>query len=150
MKNKKLQIIIITLSLELLIVSLTQNAIVRGFNNVIEAQSSAELFFMGATAILGGGLFEWIIWLANPLSLFAMIDLWKGKKSAINKCYIALVLAISFAFWNSILGSESGSMATIISLQLGYYLWVLSIVVLTIGTFLCAKVKNSSTHTIQL
>lgn len=115
----------------------------REFHNVKESQSSLGFFFMGATAIMGGGFLEWIIWLANPLCLFAMMDLWKGKERSVIKCSIALVLAISFSFWNEILGSESGSMATIVSLQAGYYLWVASITVLTIGTFWYFKIFNA-------
>ncbi|KGO88140.1 hypothetical protein Q765_03575 [Flavobacterium rivuli WB 3.3-2 = DSM 21788] len=135
MKNKKYQLTIIILSLIFFAIALTQNAITREFCDIREQQSSLDFFFMGSTAILGGGLLEWIIWLANPICLFAMLDLWKGKERAIIKCGIALTLAISFAFWKNILGSESGSMATVVSLQTGYYLWVMSIIVLTAGTF---------------
>jgi len=130
----------------MLIISLTQDVIIREFQNKQEPQSSLEYFFMGSTAIMGGGLFEWVIWLANPLCLWAIIDLWKGKERAVIKCAIALVLAISFAFWKNILGSESGSMATIVSLEAGYYLWVLSITVLTAGTFWYFKIRKHTTQ----
>jgi len=43
-------------------------------------------------------------------------------------------LALIFSTWNEILGAESGSMGKIVSLEVGYYLWLTSIVVLTIGT----------------
>lgn len=45
-----------------------------------------------------------------------------------------MVLALMFSTWNEILGAESGSMGKIISLEVGYYLWLTSIGVLTIGT----------------
>jgi len=146
MKNKKYQLTIIILSLIFLAIALTQNAIIKDFNDIREPQSSLDFFLMGSTAILGGGLLEWIIWLANPLCLLAMIDLWKGKERAIIKCGIALTFAISFAFWKNILGSESGSIATVVSLQAGYYLWVMSIIVLTAGTFWYFKTGKSVTQ----
>ena len=83
------------------------------------------------------GLLEQIIWMANPLSLFALVHFIKNNdKKAVISSFSACCLAISFSFWNEILGAESGAMATIISLELGYYLWVSSILVLTIGIFI--------------
>nr|WP_294788192.1 hypothetical protein [uncultured Flavobacterium sp.] len=127
---------IIILSLLLFGASLTQNAITFNYNNEIKTASSFDYLFMGSIAFLGGGLFEEIIWLANPLSLFALIHLIKNNdKKAVVSSFLASCLAISFSFWNEILGAESGTMAKIISLDLGYFLWLSSILVLTIGIF---------------
>ncbi len=133
---KHIKVITIVVSLLVLGISLTQNVLVFSFNNEIKTAASFDYFFMGAIALMGGGTLEQIIWLANPLSLIAIRHLVKNDGKAVWYSLIALSLAISFFFWNEILGSESGSMAKIISLEPGYYLWVLSILLLTIGIFI--------------
>lgn len=132
MSNKTIKFIIIAVSVLVLAISLTQNAVVIDHNG-IKPQSSLAYFFMGSMAVLGGGVFEWFIWLANVLCLMAIISLMKDNRNALIRGAIALVLAISFRFWKEELGSESGAMAKIISFEAGYYLWVLSIFVLNVG-----------------
>ena len=144
MDFKKIKIITIVLSLVLFGISLTQNAIVKNYNDEISSVSSLEFFFMGSTAFIGGGLLEQIIWLANPLSLFAIIYLFKDNRKTIILSLIASVLAVSFSFWSEILGAESGSMAKIVSLESGYYLWLSSIFTLTIGILIYYKVSLKS------
>lgn len=139
MNSKKTKILITVVSIIVLIFSLTQNAIKVNFNDEIKMMPSLDYFLMGAIAFLGGGLFEEIIWLANPLSLFAIILLFKNNKDAVLLSLLALGLSVSFFFWKEILGSESGSRAKIISFELGYYLWVLSIFILTISVFIYFK-----------
>lgn len=137
MDSKKNKLLIIILSLLLFGASLTQNAISFDYNNEIKVASSIDYFFMGSIAFLGGGLLEQIIWMANPLSLFALVHFIKNNdKKVVLSSLSACCLAISFSFWNEILGAESGAMASIISLELGYYLWLSSILVLTIGIFI--------------
>jgi len=137
MDSKKNKLLIIILSLLLFGASLTKNAITFNYNNEIKTASSIDYLFMGSMAFLGGGLCEQIIWMANPLGLFALIHLIKNNdKKAVVSSFIACCLAISFSFWNDILGAESGTMANIISLELGYYLWLSSILILTIGIFI--------------
>jgi hypothetical protein len=144
MKSKNIKIITIVLSLLIFGISLSQNAVIVNYDE-IKAVSSLEYFFMGSTAFIGGGLLEQIIWLANPLCFFAIRFLIKNDDRAITLSVIALVLAISFSFWNEILGAESGAMAKIISLELGYYLWVLSILILTIGILINYKATLKET-----
>lgn len=133
MYSKKIKFIIIGLSLLLLLLSLFQNAVIVNYAEKIRIDASIDYFFAGGIAFIGGGLFEEIIWLANPLSLFAIVYFWKNNDKAVSLSLLASALAISFSFWNEILGAESGAKAKIISLELGYYLWLSSILVLTIG-----------------
>ncbi|MFV8346902.1 hypothetical protein [Flavobacterium sp. ZB4P13] len=141
MKLKTIKILTITLSLIIFIISLTQNAIIIDYIE-IKPVSSLTYFLIGSTAFIGGALLEQIIWLANPLSLLSIVLLLNNKPIAIKFSLIALALSISFSTWSEILGDESGSMAKIISLELGYYLWVLSITILSIGTFTYFKMKK--------
>ncbi|KRD11734.1 hypothetical protein ASE21_08530 [Flavobacterium sp. Root901] len=145
MNFKQIRISTITLSLLIFGISLSQNAVTINFGGKIRVVSSLEYFFMGSTALLGGGLLEQIIWMANPLCLFVIIYFIKNNKNAVLLSLIASCLAISFSFWEEILGAESGSMAEIVSLELGYYLWVLSILILTIGNIIYYKVLFKTT-----
>lgn len=140
MSSKNIKIITIVLSLGIFILSLFQNAVITNFNNEVKTAASWEYLLMGAISFVGGGLLEEIIWLANPLCLLAIIFLINNKNTAIGLSLAALFLAASFASWNEILASESGSTAKIVSLELGYYLWVLSILILVIGILVNNKV----------
>jgi hypothetical protein len=136
MESERIKSITINISLILFFISLTQNAVKIYYHGECLYSSSISYLLSGGIAFFGGGLLEQIIWFANPLSLIAIIMLQRNDRKAIVLSCIALLLAISFSFWTEILGSESGSQAKILSLELGYFLWVASIITLTIGTFL--------------
>lgn len=99
---------------------------------------------MGGLAILGGGLLEWIIWLANPLYFLAIIFLFKSNKTSIKFSVAATILALSFTTWKEILAAENGRTATVESLNLGYWLWVLSLTILSIGTIYYFRLLNNN------
>ncbi|MBP9793392.1 MAG: hypothetical protein KBC56_05270 [Flavobacterium sp.] len=136
--------IVIVSSLILFIISLTQVAIIIKFHEITKIPS-INYFLMGSTAILGGGIAEWIIWLANPLSLLSMVLFIVDKKTSLKTSLTALILSISFLSWREIIGAESGSMAKIISFESGYYLWLLSIMTLALGIFSYFLFKKDST-----
>lgn len=140
MKHNKIRIIAITISLSLFLFSLTQNTVTISALKT-ETISSLDYFFTGITAILDGDFMDWLVWLANPLCVISMILLIKKNKTAKTTSSIALLLALSFSAWRTI-RNENGSTSVIISLELGYYLWILSILSLTIGTFYYFKTKK--------
>ncbi|HNP32992.1 MAG TPA: hypothetical protein PKN96_06840 [Flavobacterium sp.] len=142
MKLNIIKYFTIASSLTVLVISLTKNAVTIDYQGVKHVPS-LNYFLMGGTAFLGGGLFEEIIWLANPLCLVAIFLLIYNNKSAKLFSIIALVLAASFSTWKELLGAESGAMAEIIAFESGYFLWVLSIVILTTGTFLYFKIGGA-------
>ncbi|MEO8532223.1 MAG: hypothetical protein ABI441_00665 [Flavobacterium sp.] len=141
MDVKKIKNRSILLSFGIFILALTQNAISINYQNQVRYDSAIDYFRIGSIAALGGGLDEQIVWFANPLAFFAMIlfaiNYRITKILSLFLSLLSLVLAVSFFFWKEILAAESGSMAKIISFGLGYYLWVLSILILTIGIFIC-------------
>ncbi|WP_286970528.1 hypothetical protein [Flavobacterium sp. UBA4854] len=141
MDSKQIKFLTIAISLLLLFISLTQDAIVVNYSGEVRNDSALGYFLIGAIAFLGGGLFEEIIWLANPLCLLAIIYFLKNNEKAVLLSLIASGLTISFAFWSEILGAESGAMAKIVSFGLGYYLWASSILVLTTGILLNYKMS---------
>ena len=95
--------------------------------------NGVEAFFMGATAILGGGLLEWLTWLANPLFFLSIVLKRRQKKNAILIGWVATFVALSFSFWTEVLAAESGRTAPIENKGVGYFLWVVSMVVWTLG-----------------
>lgn len=142
MTEKNIKIFTITSFTVIFLISLTQNAIVviKDFHN--ENVSSINLFLSGAFGWILGGLLESIIWLANPFAFLTIIFLRKNNRKAMFTVSASLFLAICFSFWNEILQSGSGRNDAIAHLDKGYYLWLLSIIVLAIGTFLYFKKVN--------
>lgn len=141
MKLRVIKVITIIASLTVFCISLTKNAVTIDYLG-IKTVPSLDYFLMGSIAFIGGGALEQVIWLANPLSLVSIFLLLMNKRSAFKWCLSALIIAVSFSSWNEILGNEGGSSAKIISLELGYYLWVLSILILTMGTYAYFRVES--------
>jgi hypothetical protein len=141
MKLKAIKILTIIISLAVFFISLTKNTVTINYIG-IKTVPSLDYFLMGSIAFLGGGTLEQIIWFANPLSLISIYLLAVNRKSAIKVSLSALFLAVSFSSWKEILGAESGTPAKIISLEMGYFLWILSIAILTIGTFIYFKIAD--------
>ena len=94
---------------------------------------------MGSIALLGGGNFEWLIWLANPLCFIAILCLMFDKKSALYFASVSIVLSLSFLSSNTILAAESGARGEVLSIKSGYYIWLSSIVIFTIGIYFYFK-----------
>ena len=133
-KINKIKTYVSLISLTVFIISLTQTALTYNDFDGQKIHSSLSLLFMGGLAILGGGLLEWFIWLANPLYILALIFFFKSNKTSRMVSIVATFLALSFTTWKEILAAENGRTATIESLSLGYWLWVLSLTILSIGT----------------
>ena len=134
MEKSIFKTLLIILSLSIFFISLTLNAFTYDYQGV-KTMSSISCFLMGSTAILGGGLLEWIVWLANPLCLISIFCLIMDKPIAQKINITSVILAMSFYSWNSILAAESGTSGKILSVKSGYFIWLASIIILTVGTF---------------
>ena len=122
------------ISLIVFMISLTQPAFFIDRKNDPEAYSnSLFLFLLGWMSFLGGGLIPFIIWLANPLYFAAIILSTKNKKLSFLFSLAALLLALFFSLLNTILTSESGAESVITDRGLGFWLWFLSFIILSIG-----------------
>ena len=134
-KSPKIYVIV---SLVIFTVSLTQTAISSSeFED--KTLSGIATLVMGGLSVLGGGILEWLIWLANPLYFFSLYLFLKSKNKAKIYSLLSTTIALSFVTWNKILVAESGKLGNIDSLGLGYWLWVSSLAILTIGIFLLEK-----------
>lgn len=117
----------------------------------IETPKSYALLLGGAFAFLGGGLFESMVWSANPIAAFAVIRFFIESRSTLDagpsseraipktKPYsywlsaLAAGIALSFSLWNEVLAAESGSLGKILALHTGYWLWAGGFTLLSLG-----------------
>lgn len=132
--SRKGKLYLITASGLFFLASLTQVALSSN-DSEDKALSGFVIFLFGATAILGGGLLEWLIWLANPLYFMSIYMLVKGNNMAKITSILSTFVALSFSTWDNILVSTSGRMGKIDTLGAGYWLWVISLALLAIGVF---------------
>ena len=94
-------------------------------DNKLHITKGFEAFIMGSMAALGGGMFEWIVWMANPFFFFSIILLNEGKKIfAFFSSLTAILLGILFTQLQDVLVSESGQTEEIQSRGAGYYIWL--------------------------
>lgn len=146
--QKKSRVGVVLLPAFLFCLSLTQDAYFYEYQGK-QTSSSISAFLMGSIAILGGGVLEWFIWLANPIALVSCIRFLKEtslqirvepvlcvpmpnpKPSSHWLSLSAAAIAWSFSSWNEILAAESGSTGQILSFKCGYWLWVWSITTLS-------------------
>lgn len=148
--QKSIRLAVILVPLVFFISSLFFNSFSNQYIQV-ESPKSYMLLLMGGTAFMGGGLFETLIWAANPIALFAMIRFLKehSTRAQIDPILDKLVpklkftsgwlsvlaagIALSFSLWKEVLAAESGSMGKILSFHPGYWLWASSLGLFTIG-----------------
>lgn len=146
MKSIQIQTLTITLSVIVFIISLTQYVVTID-HEIIESISSWQYLTIGSVAIFGGGFLEWLIWLANPLYIISIILFIKHYKLSMITAFLASFLAVLFFTWEEIRVDEKGVSAKIIHFELGYYLWVSSILILTTGIFIYFKHRRHKKKT---
>jgi hypothetical protein len=96
-------------------------------------------------------LFGWLgpldgifAWYANPLLFLAWNNFRRGKTvAALQKAVGSAVLASTFLFHKTILIDEGGGGATIVSRDLGYWLWLASPIALLLACTLSLKPSHS-------
>jgi len=126
----------ILLSIILLISSLTMPAffVDRGGTQPNEV-GSLGIFLIGWMGPLGGAIIPFLFWCANPIYLFSVcLFLNRNRKQAVFISLVPCVIALVFLQMDKIMISESGSESPITSLGPGYFLWLSSFLVLSIGT----------------
>jgi hypothetical protein len=138
---------IVIISLTIFVFSLTQTALLCNDFNGARTYSSISMFLMGAICLLGGGLLEWIVWLANPIYFISIMFFLRANSKAKLFSIISSVLAFSFLFWKELLAAENGRTASIETFKLGYYLWLMSFIVLTAGIIIHFKKQAKELQT---
>jgi len=144
LKNK-----LILISLLIFILSLFFNAFKVKDMGQIKDYSSLEVFLIGPISFLGGGIFEFFIWTANIWLLISLFCVFRRHYFiSIISGLIAFLISGTFIFYKEILVSESGRMADIYSLEIGYYLWLTSIVFIIFSSIylkIIDRISNAKT-----
>ncbi|WP_346085101.1 hypothetical protein [Sphingobacterium ginsenosidimutans] len=132
----------ILLSIILLIASLTMPAVFvdRG-GEYPEEIGSLVMFLMGWLSPLAGAIVLFLFWCANPIYLFSICTILnRNKKAGFYLSLVPCLIALAFTQMDTIMTSESGSESTITALAPGYFLWLSSFLVLTIGIGIKLKI----------
>lgn len=129
--------IIIGLSLITFLISLTQPAFYIDRKEDPNAYSdSLTLLLMGGMSFLGGAFIPFVIWLANPFYFISIFLTIRNKSVGLYFGLTATCLAFIFSQLKSIMTSESGNSSLITGRGLGFKLWFISFIILTIGLIL--------------
>ena len=122
--------IVILIGTVIFLISLTQDCVYYKYFDEIHYPS--YLAFLLGWTYFDGVCWEGFVWLANPLYFLGIVLVLKRNYSAVFPLIISSFLASSFMFFDNITITKSGRIAPIIELELGYFLWLSSILFTTI------------------
>jgi len=74
-----------------------------------------------------------LTWLANPLLLVSWITYQKYPKISLATSLLAMIVGLSFLTFKEIIINEAGHFGQITGYALGYWFWILSILLLVLG-----------------
>ncbi len=118
----------------LFLASLTQPAFYLDQENYDAWADSKSLVLLGWMGMLTGG-WENGVWWANPLYFLSLVLLATSKREATLTSTAAALLALLFSTFDTIVANENGGRVKVSSLELGYWLWLTSLLVLAIGSY---------------
>jgi hypothetical protein len=94
--------------------------------------SSFVAVLFGFLGITTGGIAN-LCWVANPLLYMSWMTFYKDTKSSLIYSLLASVISFMFIFATRVAVDEGGSPRRIQSLEIGYWLWLSSILIISIG-----------------
>jgi len=119
---------VIVISLLIFVLSLFFNAFTVEDMGKIKSYKSVEVFLIGPVSFLGGAGKEFLVWTANIWFLISVVCMLKRHYlSSFITGIVAFIISGAFIFLEEILAAENGRMASIYSLDAGYFLWLASI-----------------------
>lgn len=123
-----------------------QDCITYQYFGIVKYPSYSALLF-GWMHFFGGGFLEGLIWLANPFYFIGLFLLYRKKKNtAVLSLFISCILALFLLTFENLTMTRSGRIAHIIKFNSGYFLWLTSILFLTIfSTYRIIKDKFHKT-----
>jgi hypothetical protein len=93
---------------------------------------AATLFgWLGILASNGGIV---LVWFANPLFIIGLIINKKSPTGSLLLSIAASVVSLAFLFGDEIMINEAGHVAKIATLQIGYWLWLTSMILLVLAS----------------
>ncbi|WPO81873.1 hypothetical protein SD427_14000 [Chryseobacterium sp. JJR-5R] len=133
--------------LSIFILSLFFNAFTVEDMGKIKNYTSFEVFLIGPVSFLGGAGKEFLVWTANIWFLISLFCVFKKYHLAsFITGTVAFVISGSFIFLEEILAAENGRIARIYSLDAGYFLWLASILFITLSAGYLRIVNKKDAH----
>lgn len=127
---------LLLLSIVAFVVCLPFSAYTVSGNGYVKASASAEILAGGWLGIFTG-MFEWF---ANPFLWASWRYQWKsGYRSGLVCSGISLALALGFLVRSRIIVNEAGHYGDIVSKDIGYWVWIVSILLSLLGNFLASR-----------
>lgn len=133
--------VLILISVIMFLISFTQICVVYQYFGIVNYHAYLA-FLVGWLHFVGGGFWEGIIWLANPLYFIGLFLLYKKNKLAIFPLICSSILALVFLSFENLIMTKSGRIAPIIELKSGYFLWLASILFLTFSSIYLKKQRS--------
>lgn len=124
---------VVCLSILLYIFSLTQPAFSVAQDSTRDEWPGYMVLLVGWLGVGQGGQFAY---LANILVFLTWIFFYKNTKGYFFTGIVALLFALSFLLFDSVVVGESGSASSIAGYGIGYWLWLTSISVMSISVTL--------------
>lgn len=117
---------ILSSSILIYVISLSQNCFCTG--HCINSFFALSFGFLPLTTGIGN-----LCWLANPFLFASWIVFNKDTKSSFILSLLASVISFMFIFSTEVAVDTGGSPSKIQSLEIGYWLWLLSIFIISIS-----------------
>lgn len=133
-----LAVIILNASIGVFLISLTQQC----FCTTDSCGYSIAAVFSGAIGVLLGG--AGITWLANPILLASWIWFRKKHHLSLIASFISTLISLSFLLFKNVMVDEAGNYDQITSYRLGYWLWVLSSLIMFVGNLRLCSIKTKA------
>lgn len=130
MEDIKFKKVILNLSILAFAISLTQEC----YCTSASCGNSTMALIVGPLGLCFGG--AGFSWLANPLLFIAWFSFRAKPLNTVIISVISVALMLSFIFFKQIISDEAGNYSTIVSYQLGYWLWLLSGGIMLAGSIL--------------
>ena len=141
---KSLTDITIFISVIIFFISLTQVCMVYQYFGIVNYPSYLA-FLVGWMHFVSDGFWEGCIWLANPLYFMGLFLVFKKNNKAVFPLICSSMLALIFLSFENLVMTKSGRIAPIIELKSGYFLWLISILLITFSSiYLKVTEKNNA------
>jgi len=124
-------------SMALFVLSLTQKC----FCTTNQCGDSIMVLLVGWMGLTTGGAA--ITWLANPFLWVSWIFIKKNSISLVCSI-VSLLICLSFLLFKTIIDDEAGNYNKIVGYKMGYWLWMISSLVMLTGNLFLNALKQKS------
>jgi hypothetical protein len=103
---------------------------------ITEIGSFANWIMNYNESTLPGGWGSSLAWVGNPFLILSWLVMRRNPPLAFRLSIIAVVFALSFLFFDKVIGNEAGHYRVIREIKAGYWLWLASAIAMTGGAWI--------------